>query len=94
MKLLEVYRNCSLTFIRIMFLILLELIFLIVLVTTIPLWWLKCIKKLLTNFADLIEEVIYDLIQCNFLSINGQNAVLNRMYLNCSDNVHNRRLGL
>ena len=40
------------------------------------------------------EEVIYDLMQCNFLSINGQSAVLNRMYLNCSDNVHNRRLGL
>lgn len=57
MKLSEVYRYCSLAFIRIMFLILLELIFLIVLVTTIPLWWLKCIQKLLTNFADLIEEV-------------------------------------
>ena len=40
------------------------------------------------------EEIIYDLMQCNFLSINGQSAVLNRMYLNCSDNVHNRRLGL
>lgn len=40
------------------------------------------------------EEVIYDLMQCNFLSINGQSAVLNRMYLNCSDNVHNRRLDL
>lgn len=40
------------------------------------------------------EEIIYDLMQCNFLSINSQSAVLNRMYLNCSDNVHNRRLGL
>lgn len=40
------------------------------------------------------EEIIYDLMQCNFLSINSQSTVLNRMYLNCSDNVHNRRLGL
>lgn len=40
------------------------------------------------------EEVIYDLMQCNFLSMNAQSAILNRMYLNCSDNVHKRRLGL
>lgn len=40
------------------------------------------------------EEVIYDLMQCNFLSINNQSAVLNCMYLNCVDDVHSRRLGL
>ena len=59
MKLSKVYRYGFLAFIRIMFLILLELIFLIVLVTTIPLWWLKCIQNFLTFFGDLIEKVIY-----------------------------------
>lgn len=59
MKLLEVYRYGSLALFKIMFLILLELIFLIVLVTTIPLWWLKCIQNFLTIFGDLIEKIIY-----------------------------------
>ena len=58
MKLLEVYKYCSLSLFKIMVLILLELISLIVLVTTIPLWWLKHIQKLLSNFGDLIEEVM------------------------------------
>lgn len=57
MKLLEVYRYCLLALFKIMFLILLELILLIVLVTTIPLWWLKHIQNLLSNFGVLIEEV-------------------------------------
>ncbi len=60
MKLSEVYRYGSLAIFRIMFLILLELAFLIVLVTTTPLWWLKHIQKLLSNFGDLIEKVMYD----------------------------------
>lgn len=59
MKLLEVYRYGSLGLFKIMFLILLELAFLIVLVTTIPLWWLKHIQKLLSNFGDVIEKVMY-----------------------------------
>lgn len=59
MKLLKVYRYGSLALFKIMFLILLELAFLIVLVTTIPLWWLKCIQNFLTIFGDLIEKVIY-----------------------------------
>lgn len=58
MKLLEVYRYGSLALFKIMFLILLELILLIVLVATIPLWWLKHIQKLLSNFGDVIEKVI------------------------------------
>lgn len=60
MKLSEVYRYGSLVIFKIMFLIILELAFLIVLVTTIPLWWLKHIQKLLSNFGDLIEKVMYD----------------------------------
>lgn len=59
MKLLEVYRYGSLALFKIMFLILLGLAFLIVLVTTIPLWWLKHIQKLLSNFGNVIEEVMY-----------------------------------
>ena len=58
MKLLEVYRYCLLVLFKIMFVILLGLIFLIVLVTTIPLWWLKHIQKLLSNFGDVIGEFI------------------------------------
>ena len=54
MKLLKVYRYGSLALFKIMFLILLGLAFLIVLVTTIPLWWLKHIQKLLSNFGDVI----------------------------------------
>ena len=58
MKLLEVYKYGFLGLFKIMFLILLELILLIVLVTTIPLWWLKHIQKLLSNFGDVIEDVM------------------------------------
>nr|DAP28663.1 MAG TPA: hypothetical protein [Caudoviricetes sp.] len=58
MKLLEVYKYYSLSLFKIIFLILLELVCLIVLVTTIPLWWLKHIQNLLSNFGDLIEEVL------------------------------------
>ena len=58
MKLSEVYRYGLLSLFKIMFLILLELIFIIVLVTTIPLWWLKHIKKLLSNFGSVIEDVM------------------------------------
>ena len=58
MKLSVVYRYGLLSLFKIMFLILLELISLIVLVTTIPLWWLKHIQKLLSNFGDVIEDVM------------------------------------
>ena len=57
-KLLEVYRYGSLALLKIMLLTLLGLVFLIVLITTIPLWWLKYIQKLLSNFGDVIEEVM------------------------------------
>ena len=58
MKLLKVYRYGFLALFKIMFLTLLGLVFLIVLVTTIPLWWLKYIQKLLSNFGNVIEEVM------------------------------------
>ncbi len=57
-KLLEVYTYGFLGLFKIMFLILLELILLIVLVITIPLWGLKHIQKLLSNFGDVIAEVL------------------------------------
>ena len=58
MKLSVVYRYGLLSLFKIMFLILLELISLIVLFTIIPLWWLKHIQKLLSNFGDVIEDVM------------------------------------
>lgn len=57
-KLLKVYRYGSLALLKIMFLTLLGLVFLIMLVTTIPLWWLKHIQKLLSNFGDVIKEAM------------------------------------
>nr|DAP61825.1 MAG TPA: hypothetical protein [Caudoviricetes sp.] len=57
MKLSEVYRYGVLGLFKMMILILLELILIIMLVTTIPLWWLKHIQKLLSNFGELIEKV-------------------------------------
>lgn len=57
-KLLKVYRYGSLALLKIMFLTLLGLVFLIVLVTTIPLWWLKHTQKLLSNFGDVIKEAM------------------------------------
>ena len=58
MKLSKVYRYGFLSLFKIIVLILLELILLIGLVTTIPLWWLKHIQKLLSNFGDVIEDVM------------------------------------
>ena len=58
MKLSVVYRYGFLSLFKIIVLILLDLISLILLVTTIPLWWLKHIQKLLSNFGDVIEDVI------------------------------------
>lgn len=58
MKLLKVYRYGSLSLLKIMLLTLLGLMSLIVLVTTIPLWWLKHIQKLLSNFGNIIEKVM------------------------------------
>lgn len=59
MKLSEVYRYGFLCLFRMMILILLELIFIILLIITAPIWWLKCIQNFLTNFGRLIEKVIY-----------------------------------
>ena len=58
MKLSKVYRYGLLSLFKIIVLILLELILLIVLVTTVPLWWLKHIQKLLSNFGDVIKDVM------------------------------------
>ena len=58
MRLSKVYRYGLLSLFKIIVLILLELILFIVLVTTIPLWWLKHIQKLLSNFGDVIEDVM------------------------------------
>ena len=57
MKLLKVYRYGLLSLFKIMLLILSELILLVVLVATMPLWWLTHIQKLLLNFGDVIENV-------------------------------------
>ena len=57
-KLLKVYRYGLLSLFKIIVLVLLELILFIVLVTTIPLWWLKHIQKLLSNFGDVIKEAM------------------------------------
>ena len=58
MKLSEVYRYGLLSLFKIIVLILLELILFIVLVTTIPLWWLEHVKNLLSNFGGVIEDVM------------------------------------
>ena len=58
MKLSKVYRYGLLSLFKIIVLILLELILLIVLATTVPLWWLKHIQKLLSNFGDVIKDVM------------------------------------
>lgn len=58
MKLLEVYRYGLLGLFKIMVLILLELILIILFVTTIPLWWLKHNQKLLSDFGGVIQNVM------------------------------------
>lgn len=58
MKLLEVYRYGLLGLFKMIVLILLELILIILFVTTIPLWWLKHIQKLLSDFGGVIEDVM------------------------------------
>lgn len=57
MKLLEVYRYGLLGLFKTTILILLELILLIILIMTIPLWWLKPIQTLFFNFGNLIGKV-------------------------------------
>ena len=57
MKLLNVYRYGCLSLFKLVVLILLQLTLLILLLITIPLWWLKHIQNLLSNFGVLIEEV-------------------------------------
>lgn len=58
MKLLHVYRYGCLGLFKLVVLILLQLTFLTVLLITIPLWWLKSIQKLVSNFNNLIEDVM------------------------------------
>ena len=58
MKLSEVYRYGLLGLLKAIILILLETILVIMLVMTLPLWWLKPVQKLLSNFGNLIEKVI------------------------------------
>ena len=53
MKLSEVYRYGLLGLFKAIILILLEKI-----LVTLPLWWLKPVQKLLSNFGNLIEKVI------------------------------------
>lgn len=59
MKLLEVYKLGIFSLFRIMILILFELVFLMILIATIPIWWLKCIQYFLASFGDLSEKVMY-----------------------------------
>lgn len=59
MKLLEVYKYGFLCLFKIMVLIPLELIFVVVLVIAIPLWWVKYVQKVLTNFGDVIEKMMF-----------------------------------
>lgn len=58
MKLLEVYKYGSLFIFKIIALIISELVCLIILIATIPLWWLKYIQNLLSTLGNLIEEVL------------------------------------
>ena len=58
MKLSEVYRYGLLGLFKAIILILLEKILVIMLIMTLPLWWLKPVQKLLSNFGNLIEKVI------------------------------------
>lgn len=59
MKLLEVYKYGFLGLFKIMALITLELIFVIVFVIAIPLWWVKYVQKVLTNYGDVIEKMMF-----------------------------------
>ena len=59
MKLLEVYKYGFLCLFKIMALIPLELIFVVVLVIAVPLWWVKYVQKVLTNFGDVIEKMMF-----------------------------------
>lgn len=58
MKLSEVYRYGLLSLFKTIVLILLETILVIMLIITISLWWLKSVRKILSNFGDLVEKVI------------------------------------
>ena len=58
MKLLEVYKFGFLSIFKIIVLVISELVCLITLVATIPLWWLKYVQNLLSTLSNLIEEVL------------------------------------
>ena len=58
MKLLEVYKFGSLSIFKMIVLVISELVCLITLTITMPLWWLKQIQNLLSTLGNLIEEVL------------------------------------
>ena len=53
---MKVYR-CGIWLFKAIILILLEKILRIMFIMTLPLWWLKPVQKLLSNFGGLIEKV-------------------------------------
>ena len=58
MKLLEVYKFGFLSIFKIIVLVISELVCLITLVVTMPLWWLKYVQNLLSTLSNLIEKVL------------------------------------
>lgn len=58
MKLLEVYKFGSLSIFKTIVLVISELVCLITLIATLPLWWLKYVQNLLSTLGNLIEEVL------------------------------------
>lgn len=58
MKLLKVYKFGFLSIFKIIVLVISELVCLITLVATMPLWWLKYVQNLLSTLSNLIEEVL------------------------------------
>lgn len=58
MKLLEVYKFGSLSIFKMIVLVISELVCLITLIATLPLWWLKYVQNLLSILGNLIEEVL------------------------------------
>ena len=56
MKLLKAYKFGFLSIFKIIVLVISELVCLITLVVTMPLWWLKYVQNLLSTLSNLIEE--------------------------------------
>ena len=58
MKLLKAYKFGFLSIFKIIVLVISELVCLITLIATMPLWWLKHVQNLLATLSNLIEEVL------------------------------------